>query len=156
MDHRTLPSPAEGLTPPSITCKPLQRDAPSFISHDPVGGWRKGGQRCERRDHTEYYDLLLSPLALSSSVFERWTGALACVCVCVCVRAHMCKTERKRRRRRRRSLIMGSVCEIVAKREIVWEGCQLEPAEKAVEGSFSHESLTRSHTTKYLILQQHK
>ncbi len=44
----------------------------------------------------------------------------------VCVCAHMCKTERKK------GFDYGCVCEIVAKREIVWEGCQLESAEKAV------------------------
>ena len=46
------------------------------------------------------------------------------------------------------------VCEIVAGRETVWEGCQSEPAEKV--RFFSHESLTCSHTTKCLISQEHK
>lgn len=57
--------------------------------------------------------------------------------------------------RKERSFDYGQcVCEIVAGREIVWEGCQSEPAEKVRFSS--HESLTRSHTTKCLILQQHK
>ncbi len=53
---------------------------------------------------------------------HKYRNTRSCVCVCV----HMCKTERKK------GFDYGCVCEIVAKREIVWEGCQLEPAEKAV------------------------
>lgn len=71
-------------------CKPLQREAPSFISHDPVGGWwKKGGQRCEGRITqnimTTFSHLSASrPLSVSQ---KGGRGAHGDLCAC----AHMCE-----------------------------------------------------------------
>lgn len=66
-----------GLTSSSILCKPLQKGSTLIYSHDPVGGWQKGGQRCEGRiiqNITTFSNLRL--------FFMRWTGAhVARVCV---------------------------------------------------------------------------
>lgn len=56
---------------------------------------------------------------------------------------------------------MGSVCvcvrEILAKRDTVWEGCQQEPAEKAVVFySFFPANLQQTLATRHFILQPHK
>lgn len=66
-----------GLTSSSILCKPLQKGSTLIYSHVPVGGWQKGGQRCEGRiiqNITTFSNLRL--------FFMRWTGAhVARVCV---------------------------------------------------------------------------
>lgn len=82
--------------------KLLRRERPSFISHDPVGGWKKAGQRCEGRI-TQNIMTSFSHLSRArlSSAFERWTGAnigvFVDVCVCLWVCAHIRETEREKK-----------------------------------------------------------
>lgn len=79
--------------------KLLQRERPSFISHDPVGGWKKAGQRCEGRI-TQNIMTSFSHLSRArlSSAFERWTGANIGVFVDVCVFVGVCTYKRDRER----------------------------------------------------------
>lgn len=109
-----------------------------------MGGWRKGWRGWEGRT-TQNITTFSSHLCRLSFSFLNVSWEQTHVSVCTCASETL-----------EEELWLWAACERQWQRErdreTVWEGCQLEPAEEAVQGCF----FWLTHTTQHLILQQHK